>query len=1133
MFAWINQFYKGIKGGKFMRSSLLMLTIVLLHLSSGLVIADPGPANLDYYGYFHHYTVFPDTWCFSHEKGGFDVTDQIAGSVNYLFINGNLSLFPNIDQEYTVEKLGNTFVDRYARQIVVQLPEILGSFTGTSTAIIMGECKNENGTLKKFNEFSTDPNLNGIIQGCQILRFMLLWTGWDYYDENNITVLGVTIPKPSLTPESEFKLGESFEGLGGAAADFYEHIAFLEFRDEPYNIFPAPVLFDPVSGDCRDWLYHLVNGAKLAADWFPDEMGFLDFIPTRVNFNTETLIMKTYNMGNEVDLIPDNIDVLQTDPYFGFVLRICQDETFRDYVDEGLYTHNFCGSGLNLTQEHHDYQYWNLQYGSKPPDNQGWDTQQWLVNHSRDPSDAFMNQKFVYHFLKVLDICYKIFEVYGNPASYYGMYADAVGDLVNENGTFYHRDGNGGYIPNMLPNAHMNYVNWYYDYAAFHDRFKSLEYYKAGPVKKNNLYETNNVVSALLSFLSAAGDLNNYFMLGASNLTGYCAPAGQTVNEGTEIDLDKLEWQMINTSYNYEHNEIRWNISPNDPKAVFIDAIVDPRQFTAWECSLVNFYDNVLSANEYLFNSFNNFLAHFYWLVTESNPPYDFKSLKPGDSFPITMGNAEFHLVSRYLYYFVCQYRYVNCLPRSSESIGFWGNNYPLEPNSDAFGVTDFPAEDLLNPISVKMQEIADTKLKIQARWQYVASDNCLRLGFHSDNPIQTMQVKAYVRFFLVENGRDFNPANDIYVEIDNDLPHAPSMPIFVGSGNYTFWYLYNLRPLDPADIYKYRVSLRNTDQQQYLVETDSRTVIIKQAGGIGAIMVQDCVAEEAKPLKTIDMNGDGFIDIVGIFDGQAVILLNDGDGEFYNIGRYIGENVKKVGVGDLNQDGIPDISIATSTSIESYIGTADLDYTFSDIIYSSSDLNDTKIVDINADGYNDLIYTAELTAFELADVDLDEDLDAVFSETGGQTYLYLNDGSGNFEDSGQDFGTGNATVIACSDLNGDCHPDIFIGRSNSQTTLHMNDGYGQFILSSSVFPENEIREVCIEDFNHDGWQDIIIVSGEDEADSIWLNDQAGGFYIAGDRLIDGKMTAVLSADVDADEEKEFIIGQQDKLVIQ
>jgi hypothetical protein len=47
------------------------------------------------------------------------------------------------------------------------------------------------------------------------------------------------------------------------------------------------------------------------------------------------------------------------------------------------------------------------------------------------------------------------------------------------------------------------------------------------------------------------------------------------------------------------------------------------------------------------------------------------------------------------------------------------------------------------------------------------------------------------------------------------------------------------------------------------------------------------------------------------------------------------------------------------------------------------------------------------------------------------------------------------------------------------------------------------------------------------------LNDQTGGFYDSGDRLIDGKMTAVLSADVDNDGEIEFIIGQQDNLLIQ
>ena len=167
-----------------MRNTQFVLAFVLLLSIPGQVNADQDPSNLDYYGYFHHYTVFPndDDYCFYNAVYTFDVIDQITSAVNYLFINGNLSLFDDIDEKYTVENLGKKFVDSLKKQVVVQLPEIMGAFTGTETAIIMDECKNDNGSIKRFNE------LTETIRNYQIQRFVLLWTGWEYCDDFNITI---------------------------------------------------------------------------------------------------------------------------------------------------------------------------------------------------------------------------------------------------------------------------------------------------------------------------------------------------------------------------------------------------------------------------------------------------------------------------------------------------------------------------------------------------------------------------------------------------------------------------------------------------------------------------------------------------------------------------------------------------------------------------------------------------------------------------------------------------------------------------------------------------------------------------------------------------------------------------------
>tara|TARA_B100001245_G_scaffold176063_1_gene134395 strand:- start:188 stop:1291 length:1104 start_codon:yes stop_codon:yes gene_type:complete len=277
--------------------------------------------------------------------------------------------------------------------------------------------------------------------------------------------------------------------------------------------------------------------------------------------------------------------------------------------------------------------------------------------------------------------------------------------------------------------------------------------------------------------------------------------------------------------------------------------------------------------------------------------------------------------------------------------------------------------------------------------------------------------------------------------------------------------------------------------------------------------------AETSANASLGDLDGDGDLDIV-LAKGRHwplvdFILLNDGAGGF--------EQRHEVG-------GSADRTY--TAALADLDGDADLD-----LVVGNDRPDDKRVYFNDGDGHFRLVGTFGDSEWPtrnvtVADLNGDKRPEIIVANRGGPdnlsaNYICFNDGTGAFPVCAMLSGE-SATTIAAGDLTGDGSVDLFVPhRDGGQSYLFVNDGKGGFDERHAVGPSRTAtRAVALGDLDSDGLLDIIVGDGVEGGVRLYINrgdasfEESRAIGAPGDTVF-----ALAVADLDGDGDEDVVVG--------
>ena len=279
--------------------------------------------------------------------------------------------------------------------------------------------------------------------------------------------------------------------------------------------------------------------------------------------------------------------------------------------------------------------------------------------------------------------------------------------------------------------------------------------------------------------------------------------------------------------------------------------------------------------------------------------------------------------------------------------------------------------------------------------------------------------------------------------------------------------------------------------------------------------------------------------------DGESVIWLGAGDGSFFERGLAGSpQQTSGVAIGDILQDGYPDLFVTnnavrrrddSSFQIPCTVAEITLRPFYNEVLFNNGGagtdfaptnqqlrlstnwaFDRTQVCGAPFPGGQNLLrvyFDIASSGVALGDVDGDGDLDAFVISAGTLMVLdgpgiansgllteyppysdtiWLNDGFGNFSDSGQRLGNARSATVDLVDLDGDGDLDAYVGvrsgggQGPDQTWI--NDGTGVFTAGPTASAD-VTSGVAVGDLDGDGLEDVLVAIDNSFNDNqVWLN---------------------------------------------
>ncbi len=281
-----------------------------------------------------------------------------------------------------------------------------------------------------------------------------------------------------------------------------------------------------------------------------------------------------------------------------------------------------------------------------------------------------------------------------------------------------------------------------------------------------------------------------------------------------------------------------------------------------------------------------------------------------------------------------------------------------------------------------------------------------------------------------------------------------------------------------------------------------------------------------------LDLNGDGLIDISTLdYSNNEVYLINEGVMVFGspNISQLIEANYLDYKVLNFTDDTFPDIVFLTENQLF-LMRNSEGNYFFNPTLIAVS---------------------SNMRRFELADFDLDSDLDFFYSKKDGSLWFQENLGNNIFGtemillNSVLDLTNGFEVIVrfAIENFSNGIYPDIFLVRnfalgnwpnmSIQNESYFLNNEFGLFeggepILGSPIITggyTNTFTALLVGDFNHDGFQDLV---QDFNGFKFYVGDGQGNFSMLSYPISVGWYGQLKSSNIDGDNNLEFLFEAYD-----